>query len=82
MSQELEIPSEKSFKSASEIISDLKNACEEGVAAGYVFAVIDGNGAVVPFIGGRNLGEVLLMQKIVDKEVDRIISSSIGQKEA
>jgi hypothetical protein len=35
----------------------------------------------VPFVGGRNLGEVLLMETIVKKEVDRIVSSSLGKKE-
>jgi len=78
---ELELPSEPVKAAATEIISGLRQQCEDNGAAGFIFAVIDANGAVVPFVGGRNLGEVLLMETIVKKEVDRIVSSSLGKKE-
>lgn len=65
--------------SASDIISALKAKCEEMEAQGFIFAIVDANGVIIPYAGGKGLGEILLMQKLISKEIDRITDSILSK---
>jgi hypothetical protein len=76
---DLELPSEKAPEqvTASQLIEVLKEKCTEGEAVGFILTVIGQDGAIVPFVGGRNLGEILVMEKLIAKEINRILESQI-----
>ena len=74
----IEVPEEVK-PSASDIISALKAKCEEMGAQGFIFAIVDANGVIVPYAGGKGLGEILLMQKLISKEIDRITDSILSK---
>ena len=79
MTDKLELVGEEKVQvKGAQLIETLKEKCTEAEAGGFILTVIGSDGAIVPFVGGRNLGEILVMEKLISKEVNRILESQIS----
>jgi len=58
-----------------QIVDKLKAVLEESKSAGYVIAVADAEGSISTFAGARSHGDLLLINHVGQKEVDRIMAA-------
>lgn len=74
-------PTQKVQVSTNELIGIIKDTLEDNSATGFLYCIIGADGKVIPYAGARSVEQLLLMQKVVGLEVDRIFSSVSTPKE-
>lgn len=67
--------SEKKELTTDELIGLVKDILEDNKAGGFMYCLIGSDNKVIPFVGARSVEQLLLMQKIIGLEVDRIFTS-------
>jgi hypothetical protein len=64
------------------VLQKIAELLQEEKVMGFAVVVADTDGATKPLVGARNLGELLIMQKILDKEINRLADSTLVPKTA
>lgn len=62
--------------STNELVNLVKKILEENKAAGFAYCLIGQDNKVIPFVGAKSIEQLLLMQKVISLEVDRIFTSA------
>lgn len=63
------------------ILQKVAELLQEAKVVGFAVVVADTDGATNPLVGARNLGELLIMQKVLEKEISRLADSILVPKQ-
>lgn len=67
--------SEKKELATDQLIGLVKDILEDNKVGGFMYCLIGSDNKVIPYVGARSVEQLLLMQKIINLEVDRIFTS-------
>jgi hypothetical protein len=66
---------------SADILKLISETLTEQKSSGFALVVADSEGRTRPLVGARNLGELLVMQKVLEKEINRLADSILSSEQ-